>query len=151
MILPWSWHVYTWPSLLLLTTLQYLAFSWPTQLLSLALCQRLSPGLHSRCHRRATNTQSLRLLPNLNLILAVSEHIGIIYHELTRQTVNTEKFWHFLDNLEVVLAQELAFVIGTTFHYNQQQVRKLLLCSPFLNPIKDVFSALMCFESNDQR
>ena len=45
MILSWSWHVYTWPSLLLLTTLQHLASSWPTQLLSLALCQRLSPGL----------------------------------------------------------------------------------------------------------
>ena len=45
MILSWSWHVYTWPSLLLLTTLQHLSSSWPTQLLSLALCQRPSLGL----------------------------------------------------------------------------------------------------------
>ena len=43
--------------------------------------------------------------PNLNLILTVSEHVGIVYHELTRRTVNAEKFSHFLDNLELVLAQ----------------------------------------------
>ena len=69
--------------------------------------------------------------PNLNLILAVSEHVGIVYYELTRRTVNAEKFSHFLDNLEVVVAQELAFVImdnapihnGATFHGNQQQVK----------------------------
>ena len=40
-----SWHVYTWSSLLLLTTLQHLTSLWPTQLLSLALCQRPSQGL----------------------------------------------------------------------------------------------------------
>ena len=45
MILSWSWHVYTWPLLLLLTILQHLTSSWPTQLLSLPLCQRLSQGL----------------------------------------------------------------------------------------------------------
>ena len=44
--------------------------------------------------------------PNLNLILAVSEHVGIVhvYCELTRQTVIAERFLHFLDNLEAILS-----------------------------------------------
>ena len=52
--------------------------------------------------------------------------------------------------LEVVQIQELVFVImdnipvhnGAAFHDNQQQVRKVLLYSPFLNSIKEAFSAL---------
>ena len=45
MILSWFWHVDTWPSLLLLTILQHLTSSLPTQILSLALCQRPSQDL----------------------------------------------------------------------------------------------------------
>ena len=69
--------------------------------------------------------------PNLNLmILVISEHVVIVHYELTRRIVSAEKFSHFLDNLEVVLAHELAFVImdnapvdnGVTFAGNQQQV-----------------------------
>ena len=74
---------------------------------------------------------------NLNLILAVSEHVGIVhvYYELIRRTVNTLKFSHFWTPVQ----------IGQSYHCHSWQStasQETTAHSPFLNPIEEAFSAL---------
>ena len=110
-----------------------------------------------RTRGRAANGQrALRQVnksrgPNLNLTMAISSNVGIVYYELQRGSMNAQRFNTFLDNLSVVLGDEETFVImdNAPCHQGAEMpddhlhiVRKLPPYSPFMNPIEEAFSAL---------
>lgn len=53
--------------------------------------------------RRAVRQVGGQRGPNLNLIVAISSGVGVVYFEQHRGSVNGERFQHFMDNLESVL------------------------------------------------
>lgn len=83
---------------------------------------------------------------NMTVIMAISNQVGAVYHEVVWGGVNAEVFGAFLASLEAVLGEEPAVVImdNAPAHRNAEMpdhpVRMLPPHSPFLNPIENVFS-----------
>ena len=84
---------------------------------------------------------------NMTVIMAISDRVGALYHEIVWGGVNAEVFGAFLSSLEAVLGEEPAVVImdNAPAHRNAEMpgihpVRMLPPHSPFLNPIENVFS-----------
>ena len=84
---------------------------------------------------------------NMTVILAISDRVGAVYHEIVWGGVDRERFRVFLENLVVVLGEEDAVLImdnapahGRAEMLETHQVKKLAPYSPFLNPIENCFS-----------
>ena len=88
---------------------------------------------------------------NLNLVMAVTPDVGVIYYELQRGTMTKERFQFFMDNLATLL--ELTNARRPVVVLDNAPVHKGATCgnarvkflpaySPFLNPIENCFSVL---------
>ena len=84
---------------------------------------------------------------NMTVILAISDRVGAVYHEIVWGGVDTERFRLYLENLAVILGEEPAVLIMDNAPAHRQaetlathQVQKLAPYSPFLNPIENCFS-----------
>ena len=88
--------------------------------------------------------------PNLNLVMAINEDVGVVYYELERGTMTGEKFQYFLDNLEEAIGDFTATIVldnatvhkGATIRKEMHAIQFLPAYSPFLNPIENAFSCL---------
>ena len=89
--------------------------------------------------------------PNLNLVMAISPGVGVLYYELQRGTMNGERFGAFMDNLATILeqmnAQNPVVVLDNAPVHRGATcgdaiVKFLPAYSPFLNPIENCFSVL---------
>ena len=49
--------------------------------------------------------------PNLNLVMAISPGVGVLYYEMFHGSMTAIRFGHFLDNLAVTLEDTDAFII----------------------------------------
>ena len=87
---------------------------------------------------------------NATVICAVSNQVGILYHEVHFTTVNKQAFNHFLASLEAILGDEETVIImdNAPVHNGMQEIypnlhlKYLPPYSPFLNPIENCFSVL---------
>ena len=87
---------------------------------------------------------------NVTAIVAISNQVGIVYHEIVTTSVSMEIFNGFVTSLSTVLGEENAIIImdNAPIHNNcsvnndQQQIRYLPPNSPFLNPIENCFSVM---------
>lgn len=88
---------------------------------------------------------------NLNLLMAISPTVGVVYHEVVIGSVNGELFGRFVDNLSEVIGEEFdATVImdNAPIHRNAEMlyenhlIKKLPPYSPMLNCIENAFSCL---------
>ena len=88
---------------------------------------------------------------NLNIIMAISPAIGVVYHEQHHGSVNADIFQVFLDNLGIVIGDEFEVDVvmdNAPVHRNcemvnpHHRVHKLPPYSPMLNPIEFAFSSL---------
>ena len=86
---------------------------------------------------------------NMTVIMAISDQVGVVYHEVVWGGVTAEVYNAFLTSLGVVLGDEEAVIImdNAPAHRgaempdaDRHQVRMLPPHSPFLNPIENVFS-----------
>lgn len=88
---------------------------------------------------------------NLNLVMAVTDRVGVLYYELHRGTMTKERFQHFLDNLGNVLRAtggamtDVVVVMDNASVHNgatcdDADIKYLPPYSPFLNPIENCFS-----------
>ena len=79
---------------------------------------------------------------NLNIILAISPGVGVVYQEVHMATVNAQMFAHFLDNLsDIVEDQDITEIMDNapvhnhaTMRHPNHQLLKLLPYSPMLQP-----------------
>ena len=82
--------------------------------------------------------------------MAIYADTGIIYFELQQSSMASERFQHFIDNVEVVLDGEETYLLldNATIHRNVETtddghvVKRISPYSPFLNPIEEAFSTL---------
>ena len=100
-----------------------------------------------RAVRQVLNTRG----KNLTLILAIFPSVGILYFELSHDTVNAEKFDGFLEILSAVVGEEFDCVTiidnapihrNCTMTFDNHRVKKLPAYSPMLNAVKQAFSTL---------
>ena len=49
--------------------------------------------------------------PNLNLVMAISPEVGVLYYEMFHGSMTAIRFGHFLDNLAVTLKDMNVFII----------------------------------------
>ncbi len=94
---------------------------------------------------------------NLNIIMAISLEVGLLYHENVVGTVNATIFDHFLVNLGLVIGHEQNIVLvmdNAPIHRNcamesvNHTIKYLPPYSPMLNPIENAFS---CLKASTQR
>ena len=83
----------------------------------------------------------------MTVILAISDRVGAVYHEVVWGGVDGERFRVYLENLSTVLGEEEAVIVRDNAPTHRQaellethQVKKLAPHSPFLNPIENCFS-----------
>ena len=87
---------------------------------------------------------------NTTIICAISNQVGVLYHEIHFQTVNKQTFNNFMASLEAILGDEPAIIImdnapihrGIDIIYPELSMKFLPAYSPFLNPIENCFSVL---------
>lgn len=87
---------------------------------------------------------------NVTAIVAISDKVGMLYHEISTKRVNIEVFTNFMLSLEAVLGEENALIImdnspvhnGCSTTYDQHEIQYLPPNSPFLNPIENCFSVM---------
>ena len=85
---------------------------------------------------------------NVSVIAAISDRVGLVYHEIVHRSVNREVFIDFLTSLSVILGEERAVLImdNAPCHSNVSvdndalDIKYLPPNSPFLNPIENCFS-----------
>ena len=84
---------------------------------------------------------------NMTVILAISDRVGAVYHEIVWGGVDCERLRVFLENLAIVLDEEQAVIDmdnapahGQAETLATHEVKKLAPYSPFLNPIENCFS-----------
>ena len=101
----------------------------------------------SEAGRRAARIVCGQRGENMTVILAISDRVGVIYHEIAWGGVNTERFRLYLENLAIILEEEPAVLLMDNAPAHRQAealqshaVKKLAPYSPFLNPIENCFS-----------
>ena len=85
---------------------------------------------------------------NATIICAISNQVGVLYHEIHFQTVNKPTFNNFMASLEAILGDEAAIIImdnapihrGIDIIYPELSMKFLPAYSPFVNPIENYFS-----------
>ena len=90
---------------------------------------------------------------NVTVIAAISDLVGVVYHEVHTVAVTKEIFVHFIASLSAILGEESAILLmdNAPVHSSIQErfpnlsVKFLPPYSPFLNPIKNVFSVLKAY------
>ena len=90
---------------------------------------------------------------NVTVIAAISDKVGLLYHEVYWEIVKRGSFVHFMISLEVILRNEDAVIIldNAPCHnrvnefFEILQKLFLLVYSPFLNPIKECFSVFNAY------
>jgi len=111
--------------------------------------RRTSGG--ARVGQRAVRQVAASRGKHLNLLMAISPAVGIIFHEIIIGSVNGERFQYFLDNLSEVIGEEFDATIimdnapihrGAAMVYQNHQIKKLPPYSPMLNSIENGFSCL---------
>ena len=87
---------------------------------------------------------------NATIIAAISDQVGLLYHEIHFTSVNKEVFSSFIYQMEVILEDEPAVLImdnapvhnGISTDCPNLEIKFLPRYSPFLNPIENSFSVL---------
>ena len=119
-------------------------------------------NLHTRRTRgrAAVGERAVRQVAgcNLNIIMAISPGVGVVYKEVHLGTVNTEIFGVFLDNLgDIVSEEQEATVVmdNAPVHNNAfmrhacHEIVKLPPYSPMLNPIEMAFLTVKAYVKQD--
>ena len=83
-------------------------------------------------------------------LVAISPDVGVMYYELSRNTMNGEKMDNFSDNLETIPDDEEAYIVmdnapihhHATMEHVHRTVKKLPPYLPFLNLLENSFSTL---------
>ena len=87
---------------------------------------------------------------NAAVIAAISDQVGVFYHELHFGPVNGEIFNHFMASLEAMVGDyPVVFIVDNAPIHNSMpktypttQFKYLPPYSPFFNPIENTFSVL---------
>ena len=90
---------------------------------------------------------------NTTVITAISDQVGVFYHEVHFRTVTKETFNGFMNSLSMFLEDQVLTVImdnapvhnGVQEIYPDIQVKYLPPYSPFLNPIENCFSVFKSY------
>ena len=85
---------------------------------------------------------------NATVVAAISDKVGLLYHEIHFATVTKPVMCNFMFNLEFILGDEQAVIVmdNAPVHHGLQQnfpeleIMYLPPYSPFLNPIENCFS-----------
>lgn len=85
---------------------------------------------------------------NVTVIVAISDMVGVVYHEIHDRSVTREAFASFMTCLEVMLGEEETVIImdnapchqGIQDNFENLEIKFLPAYSPFLNPIEECFS-----------
>lgn len=97
-----------------------------------------------RVHRMVGNQRGR----NITVIAAISDHVGLVYHEIIHGSVNRAVFIDFVTSLSVILGDERAVLLmdnapchsNVTVDNDALAIKYLPPNSPFLNPIENCFS-----------
>ena len=87
---------------------------------------------------------------NVTVIAAISDQVGLLYHEVHVTSVTKDVFTNYMFNLSVILGMEPAVIIldnapchrHIDVEFPQLEIKFLPAYSPFLNPIENTFSVL---------
>lgn len=87
---------------------------------------------------------------NITLIAAISDKVGLVYHEIHTNSVNKDIFKDYFTSLDVVIGEEDCVILmdnapchnGISEVFSDRAIRYLPPHSPFLNPIENCFSAI---------
>ena len=90
---------------------------------------------------------------DVTVIAAISDLVGVVYHEVHTVPVTKEIFVHFITSLSAILGEENAILLmdiapvhsGIQERFPNLSVKFLPPYSPFLNPIENVFSVLKAY------
>lgn len=93
---------------------------------------------------------------NITLIAAISDQVGLVYHEIHTSTVNMDRFKNYFTSLNAVLGEEDCVIFmdnapclnNISDIFPERVIRYLPPYSPFLNPVETCFSVIKAHLKN---